>query len=231
MPHAVDLPNVLPLPLTPENADAVRYVDTTPEEGLAQLKLLQMEGCKPHNRVLEIGCGALIAGFPTMQYVDRGNYVGIDPNTWLIQASEREPSVRLVIEAKAAKFLDNSDFNGSILGPYDFVLSHSILSHAALWQLQQFMDKTFKVLSQGGKVVASLRLAEGNRYGSSRCRRTDAFYKEWVYPGNSYFRRRTVAKEAKKRGFDIRFAEEMTQLITSVNPRSFHDWIVLTRGC
>ena len=36
------------------------------------------------SHVLEVGCGCLSAGVPVMRYLQRGHYVGIDPNRWLL---------------------------------------------------------------------------------------------------------------------------------------------------
>jgi cyclopropane fatty-acyl-phospholipid synthase-like methyltransferase len=226
----VPLPELPTLPITAENAEAVAYVGTKAKEGLAQLQTLLVNGCLPSHRVLEIGCGALIAGFPVMQYLEADRYVGIDPNKWLIDSSLKHKEVQEVVRSKNAQFLFNEDFDGSSLGSYDFILSHSILSHAAFWQLELFLDNAWKQLNRGGKAVASLRLTEPNKFGSKGSREADRDFLDWVYPGNSYFNRQTVVAEGEKRGFRVRFDPELTRIITSTNPASFHDWAVFERG-
>lgn len=47
------------------------------------------------------------------------------------------------------------------------MLSHSVLSHAAHWQLGEFLANVGVVLAPGGVILASLRLAERNAYGSA----------------------------------------------------------------
>jgi cyclopropane fatty-acyl-phospholipid synthase-like methyltransferase len=49
---------------------------------------------------------------------------------------------------------------------FDYIFSHSILSHAAHWQLDQYLENSKRVLAPNGVMLASIRLAEGNSYGS-----------------------------------------------------------------
>jgi hypothetical protein len=122
-----------------------RYVATDEESGRRQLALLQREGCRPSSRVLEVRCGALHAGIPTIEYLDPGNWVGMDPNGWLIDAALTRPGNRQLVEAKRVTFLNVDDFDASSLGrSFDYVLSHSVLSHAAHWQLPLFLHNVGK---------------------------------------------------------------------------------------
>jgi len=141
---------------------ARRYVATDEESGRRQLALLKREGCLPSSRVLEVGCGALHAGNPTIEYLEPGKWVGIEPNGWLIDAALTNPGNRRLVESKRACFLNVDDFDASSLGrSFDYVLSHSVLSHAAHWQLPLFLHNVGKVLAPSGRIVASFRLAEG----------------------------------------------------------------------
>src|SRR5580692_743152 len=136
------------------NADAIGYVSTTPAEGLAQLEVLRRLGCKPHHRVLEIGCGALVAGFPVMQYLDAGNYVGVDPNAWLRARSLEIPEVATEAAMKRARFSSRSDFRSGTDDKFDFIFSHSILSHASNDQLTDFFAAAAEQLAEGGVLAA-----------------------------------------------------------------------------
>jgi hypothetical protein len=44
----------------------------------------------PNRHVLEIGCGCLVAGRPIMEFLSPDRYVGIEPNTWLIEAVKEQ---------------------------------------------------------------------------------------------------------------------------------------------
>jgi len=217
---------IAPLAVRNENADAVSYVCTLPEEGLAQLEILKDLGCKPHHRVLEIGCGALVAGFPIMQYLDAGNYFGIDPNSWLIQSTLRASEAAPTIVAKRPQFSPRADFRTGLGWKFDFIISHSILSHASDSQLDEFFVAAREQLAPEGVLAASIRLAEGNEFGSLGSARHGADFREWQYPGVSWFKRDDVLDRARKVGLTAAVAPEMTKTILQGNPKAVHDWIV-----
>lgn len=220
-----------PLPVTDQNSLAVAYVSTTPAEGLAQLEILKQLGCRPEHRVLEVGCGALIAGYPIMQYLELGGYVGIDPNAWLIGASLDIFDVALVTDEKHPCLLHGSDFRanpGTMF--FDYVLSHSILSHASSAQFDDFLLAMTEQLAPGGIVAASLRLAEGNAFGSAGSHVHGVAFTSWQYPGVSWFRRDDVFARAKRAGLKARIEPSFTALIKAAHQHAVHDWLILERA-
>ena len=229
-------PEVRPLPFLDRNNRSVSFVATQPGEGLAQLEILISLGCKPHHRVLEIGCGALVAGFPIMQYLDPGNYTGVDPNWWLTEEAINLPEVAAVVAEKRPRFHPRADFRASeyvTVGPdraehakFDFIISHSILSHASNAQLTDFLTAARAQLAEGGVLAASIRLAEGNEHGSPGSAQHGADFTEWQYPGVSWFKQEDVIDRARRIGLSARVAPELTKTILNGNPKAIHDWIV-----
>jgi len=56
----------------------------------------------------------------------------VDPNEWLVQTARDEPDVEQLVTDKRARFLHVDTFDASSLGvTFDYVLSHSVLSHCA----------------------------------------------------------------------------------------------------
>lgn len=208
--------------------EAHRYVANDAEGGRRQLELLKREGCLPSSKVLEIGCGALRAGIPIMKYVEPGNWVGVDPNKWLYEAALTRPGNRQVADERRAIFLNVDDFDASSLNiRFDYVLSHSVLSHAAHWQLPQFLHNVGKVLAPEGRIVASIRLAEGNDYGSNGSPDGgDSRDESWVYPGVSWFSLATVVSAAESEGLEVLSRPDYTAFYTSGRNRSCHDWLI-----
>ena len=186
----------------------------------------------PTSRVLEVGCGALSAGAHVIEYLDRDRYVGIEPNQWLIDAALRQRRVRNAVSEKRPVFLNRTDFDAREAGgTFDYVLSHSVLSHAAHWQLDQFLENVGRVLAPSGRIVASLILAEGNAYGSvGTPDRRDSMHSEWQYPGISWFSLPTVVAAAARHGLSATHKPEYTARYVSRRPREFHDWIVFARS-
>lgn len=165
-----------------------------------------------------------------MQFLERGAFVGVDPNAWLIKDAIQKPELQRLVAEKQPEFLFRDDFDaGSLNRKFDFVLSHSVLSHAAHWQLEQFLRNTAGVLAPGGRIVASIRLAEGNAVGSAGSpNHEDSMDEQWVYPGVSYFKLATVNAVADRVGLVARNAPEHTAFYTRTRPREYHDWMVFS---
>lgn len=211
------------------NRAAIDYCGTRPSGGRCQLEILLREGLKKQHHVLEIGCGALMSAIPIMSFLEKSHYVGIEPNTWLIKASLQIPENQIVVDQQSPIFLQNTDFDASSLGiAFDFIFAHSIMSHAAYWQLPLFLKNCAQVLKDGGKVIFSIRLTEVNGFGGEGAS-SETLSQDWVYPSCSFFDRQTVVKEARLWFRGVEYKLEYTALLTSDCPGVCHDWFVLTK--
>src|SRR5205085_7483631 len=126
-------------------------------------------------------------------------------NRWLVDAALRGWRARWLVARKRPTFVARTDFDASELGcTFDYVLSHSVLSHCAHRQLEQFLANVADVLSPRGRILASIRLAEGNAYGSTGSPDgDDSRYEEWQYPGVSWFKLTTVQETADRHGLTV----------------------------
>jgi cyclopropane fatty-acyl-phospholipid synthase-like methyltransferase len=151
----------------------------------------------------------------------------MDPNKWLRQRTLRNDQVRKLVREKQARFLSRDDFDASKLGiKFDFVLSHSVLSHAAHWQLEQYLANAARVLAPEGRIVASIRLAEGNAFGSpGTADKNDSMDTEWVYPGVSWFKLATVRETADRCGLSVVHKPEYTEYLVKARPAECHDLV------
>lgn len=194
--------------------------------GICQLELLKRNGCRPRHHVLEIGCGALVAGRPAIQYLDADRYVGIEPNTWLVEAArDYFPDMEDIFLTKRPIFLNCVDFDAQSTGRlFDFVLSHSILSHAAHWQLPLFMESLSRNLAPHGVALVSIRLQDGRGKIMG-----DSMHETWQYPGVSYFSMETVRRTAAQFGLHAECRPEYRQLLMKYSPLNIHDWIRVRR--
>lgn len=212
-----------------KNIQAAQYVGTRPAGGIVQLKLLQMEGLQKDHYVLEIGCGALMTGIPIMAYLEKSHYVGIDPNPWLINQTLLIDENQQIVTEKKPLFLNNLNFEATSAGIlFDYVFAHSIMSHAAHWQLPLFFEQTSKVLKRNGKVIFSIRLTEPNEFGNEGTSE-ETRAQEWQYPGCSFFNESTVIQEASKWFKSVERKKDFTATLTADDPGAFHDWFVLTK--
>lgn len=216
-------------PYTQEALLAARnYVGTNEISGFLQYQILKREGCQPSSMVLEIGCGCLNLAGHLVRYLHDGHYVGVDPNPSLREESLKMPWLLELTTEKRSRFLSNDRFDGSDAGPlFDYVFAHSVLSHCAYWQLPLFLKNTRSNLKPEGAIIASLRLAEGNAFGSTgTANRKDSMDDAWQYPGVSWFRSNTVVKLAEVEGLRAEFKPEYTAFYTQYRPDEYHDWVV-----
>lgn len=183
------------------------------QRGELMLQFLQEEGLEPTHKVLDVGCGALSQGEPLLHFLEPGNYTGLDPNQWLIEAALLEKPWLL---QRNPHFTDNSEFRASD-GPYDYIIAHSVLSHAAHWQLEQALRNVRESSNEGAIWLASLRL---DQY--------DVYARNWVYPGVSYFRIETVKAVGWHAGWLVEQKPSLRERLTQVCPHDFHDWVKLT---
>lgn len=193
--------------------------------GEVQLGFLQQLGCVPDSVVLEVGCGCLSAGKPLMEFLEPGHYVGIEPNRWLLDAICQEKQIAELLRLKKPKFLYNESFDASEANLlFDYVFAHSILSHAAHWQLEQFLANVRKVVKPTATVLASIRMSD--RKGNPKTE--DSNHESWQYPGVSYFTFETVTRRAAENGFEARWAKSYREEYTTHFPAECHDWLVLS---
>jgi len=214
-----------PITISNINFEAVKYCGTVPEEGLAQLQFLIDEGCTKQDEVLEIGCGALVAGIPIMHYLDNGRYTGLEPNRWLIDDTLSVPQNAAIKQVKYPNFYHGLNFNISAGGcwqRFDYIISHSVLTHTSLQQLDDF----FSLCSWAGrptvKVLFSCLLASKNQ--------PETIDKYWHYPESVFISRQNLKFYIKEHGFrSITERPDMKESIMKTHPSSNHDWFILER--
>ena len=74
--------------------------------------LLTSIGLRQHHRVLDIGCGSLRIGRLLIPYLDKGNYLGIEPNRWLVTDGILNEVGRDQIRIKAPRFFYRASLEG-----------------------------------------------------------------------------------------------------------------------
>lgn len=189
--------------------------------GDLQLKLLIMNGCTPASDVLEVGCGCLLAGNKIIKYLNSNKYVGIDPNNWLIDVALNEmPNLK----NKNPLFLTNSVFSAIETNRmFDFIISHSVLSHAADWQLFQFLTNLRPSLKISGKIIASLRMTNEKDEPQP-----DTHAKKWTYPEAVYFSWEIIQKITSNCKMNVEWIPQYRKMFVNKCSCNYHDWVIFT---
>ena len=233
--------------ISQENQDACNFVGTRQQSGFCQLTILMHEGLKPHNTIFEIGCGALVASIPIIEYLDKNKYCGTDPNEWLRNDTLMIENNRNILK-KNPTFYSNDDFRPSNKRKFDFIFAHSIFNHAANWQFELFLDNIKKHMKKDTIIIISLLFAEGNKYGNpgygvwpdeiAPINSDKWMSQEVIYVNNkprgdkkgkvNFKTKEFVFNSCKKRKMKCEIIDKYTELYT-LHEYNYHDWIRITK--
>lgn len=147
-------------------------------------------GLRQHHRLLDIGCGSLRLGRLFIPYLNVGNYVGIEPNAWLVKDGIRyeigADQIRLkkpnLVTGDSPKALHGCD-------PFDHVVAQSIFSHCSIPLIREWLCGLAPLLALSGAFLATYLPAEKD---------SDAM--GWVYPGCVEYREATIRGLAEEAG-------------------------------
>jgi len=170
--------------------------------------LLFAAGLRETHKLLDLGCGSLRAGRLLIPYLRPGNYFGIEPNRWLVEAGIEEELGRDLLRLKQPSFRYVSDFSAAGFGvPFDYVVAQSIFSHTYPDLTAVGLSGVAPALAPDGLLLATF--AEGDpqeERGSG-----------WLYPGMVPYRWEEVRRMATEAGL-------VAKRIRWYHPRQF--WFV-----
>jgi len=154
--------------------------------GGAQFALLFALGLRDHHRLLDFGCGSLRFGRLAIPYLQPGNYVGLEPNTWLVEDGIERQIGRDQIALKRPVFHSFDDFRADNCGAgFDFIVAQSIFSHAGRAIIATALESFTQALAADGMALATFALTREGKPPSD-----DSV--GWVYPGGVRYAPETV---------------------------------------
>jgi SAM-dependent methyltransferase len=163
--------------------------------GQMQFDYLVGNGLKPDARMLEIGCGNLRAGRLFVDYLDAGNYHGLDISPDILLAAQqvvvdyqlqpKMPQLTLVKDLKL-EFLPDARF--------DVVHAHSVFSHSPLEVIDQCLAHVGRVMVPGGFFDFTFDRTEGQEHQ--------------VLREDFYYRTQTLTALAEKHGLQAQFMDD-----------------------
>ena len=113
-------------------------------------------GLKPHDRLLDAGCGAAAAFRRSLHPLPRcrGHYCGIDINPDFIRVARETSAQDPVLHNKSPKLehVENFDFPRLDKRTFTYVLAFSVLNHCDVPMRRTFFEKITKVLSPESKI-------------------------------------------------------------------------------
>jgi hypothetical protein len=120
------------------------------ELGPLQFDFLIESGLKPSHKLLDIGCGCLRGGVHYIDYLNEGNYFGLDINSSLIEAGKIEVE-EAGLSHKKPNLLIDDEFSVEKFGTkFDFMVSVSVFTHLPANIIVQCLNKARECLSSDG---------------------------------------------------------------------------------
>ncbi len=117
---------------------------------------LVSNGLRPEDKVLDLGCGNLRVGLPLIDYLDSGNYWGIDISGENLQTGRGFLAER-GLEGKQPHLSINDDLKFEELAgqKFDVILAHSVFTHTPEETIEECMAHLHRVLKPSGVFFAT----------------------------------------------------------------------------
>jgi SAM-dependent methyltransferase len=163
--------------------------------GELQHRYLKEHGLLPHHRVLEIGCGNLRAGWRFIDYLDAGNYYGVDIAPQVILAAQ-DTIVRQGLVAKLPYLTLVNDMHFAFLPDdcFDYVNAHSVFTHSPLPIIEECFAHIGRVMKPDGLFDFTFWRAEVKPYNRLR--------QDFYYPTE------TLVAAAERHGLKARYMDD-----------------------
>jgi SAM-dependent methyltransferase len=167
--------------------------------GQMQFDYLASHKLKPQDRMLEIGCGNLRAGWRFIDYLEPEHYYGIDISPDILLGAQRTvtehglqgklPHLTLVDDLTFA-FLPDAHF--------DVIHAHSVFSHSPLHVIEQCFEHVGRILRPEGHFDFTFDRTEGVEHH--------------VLWEDFYYRTETLTALAGKHGLAAEFMQDWEEL-------------------
>jgi predicted TPR repeat methyltransferase len=169
------------------------------EIGRLQFDYLRGHGLAPHHRMLEIGCGNLRAGWRFIDYLDAGNYYGVDISPEVLLAAQ-ETVVRHRLAGKLPYLTLVTDMRFAFLPDeyFDVVHAHSVFSHSPLSVIEECFAHVGRVMKPGAFFDFTFDRTEGKEHTRLR--------------EDFYYRTETLVAAAERHGLTARFMDDWERL-------------------
>jgi SAM-dependent methyltransferase len=167
--------------------------------GQMQFGYLLGHGLKPGMRMLEIGCGNLRAGRLFIDYLDAGNYYGIDISPDILLAAQ-DTIAEFGLQAKLPHLTLVQDMRFAFLpaGQFDVVHAHSVFSHSPIEVISECLSNIGRVMAADGFFDFTFDRTAGAEHQ--------------VLREDFYYRTETLVALAAQHGLQARFMDDWAAL-------------------
>ncbi|MBA2529132.1 MAG: class I SAM-dependent methyltransferase [Euzebyales bacterium] len=143
--------------------------------GKLQYDYLLSHGLQPADRMLEIGCGNLRAGWRFISYLEPGHYYGVDISPDVLFAAQ-ETITRFGLQDRLPTLTPVRDLKLGFLPPQHFTVihAHSVFSHSPLDVMDECFTHVGRILHPDGFFDFTFNATEGAEH---QVLREDFYYR------------------------------------------------------
>ncbi|GAA2661674.1 class I SAM-dependent methyltransferase [Streptomyces aculeolatus] len=183
----------------PEAAVGSKTHDRWLALGKMQFDYLVGHGLRPGDRMLEIGCGNLRAGWRFIDYLERGRYYGLDISPDILFAAQ-DTVVRHGLQDKLPRLTPVRDLTFAFLpdGHFRVVHAHSVFSHSPPHVIDECLAHVGRVLRPDGWFDFTFDRTETEEHH--------------VLREDFYYRTETLVALAEKHGLRAEFMADWEKL-------------------
>jgi SAM-dependent methyltransferase len=176
-----------------------RYAAVGSQTRASWLKIGQMQfdyllghGLKPDMRMLEIGCGNLRAGRLFVDYLDAGNYFGVDISPDILLAAQ-DTITEFGLQRKLPHLTLVRDMTLAFLpdGQFDVIHAHSVFSHSPIEVIDECLSHIGRIMAPGAFFDFTFDRTEGTEHH--------------VLREDFYYRTQTLIELAAAHGLQARY--------------------------
>jgi 2-polyprenyl-3-methyl-5-hydroxy-6-metoxy-1,4-benzoquinol methylase len=130
------------------------YFSLWEDFGRWQLDALRTIGMAPQHKLLDVGCGAMRLGVYAVDYLDAGNYYGVDAFAPYISAAKRLAAAAGLSKPYSLLVSKNFEFDAFPVR-FDFAIAASVLTHLSGEQCHRCMAAVRRVMKPGGAFLVT----------------------------------------------------------------------------
>lgn len=131
------------------------------EVGLLQFEFMKNQGLEPHHILCDVACGSFRAGRLFIDYLEAGNYLGIDKQEVLIREGRIKEIGEDLWEEKNPEVIidDNFEFRRFSKHP-DFAIANSLFSHLSVSDIKRCLRNLADHATPGCKFFATYIMSD-----------------------------------------------------------------------
>lgn len=149
--------------------------------GAMQFSNLFILGMRHFHKLLDFGCGNLRLGRLAIQYLDEGNYCGIEPVRSIVTEAINEAHLRELCKAKKPTFYFSEDCKMTVFDmKFDFIMAQSVFTHMALHQIEASLKAAEKVMHKKSLFLANYHPSKTDYRGGEWTQKITKFKPETI---------------------------------------------------